>query len=184
MWCTLGREAREQDNLLEFILRTSPSSYRGFITYSYSVARGKVALSAYKRLVTECFCVSRIRAIRYHSISFCHREIDFLFPLLPMLTISDSSRNNTEKSTLFRDNSEIELLEINIFLLSKRKVHKDLENNIERFIYFNVTCRVYRNLFIWKNYIIKKLIMMFVFLYIFITFICLEFVIFLFSSSF
>jgi len=61
-----GERARDQDNLLEFILRTSPP--RGFITYSYSVARGKVALSAHKRLVAECFCVSR------HSISFdsCH----------------------------------------------------------------------------------------------------------------
>lgn len=38
-----------KDNLLEFIPRPSPSSSYRFITYSYSVARGKVALSAYKR---------------------------------------------------------------------------------------------------------------------------------------
>lgn len=61
-----------KDNLLEFILRphTLSPSYR-FITYSYSVARGKVALSAYKRLVAVCFSISKNvpLVIRYHLIS-------------------------------------------------------------------------------------------------------------------
>lgn len=60
-----------KDNLLEFILQPSPSSSYRFIIYSYSVARAKVALSAYKRLVGVCFCISKNVpfVIRYHSIS-------------------------------------------------------------------------------------------------------------------
>ena len=42
-------EKQERTTFLEFIPRPTPSSSYRFITYSYSVARGKVALSAYKR---------------------------------------------------------------------------------------------------------------------------------------
>lgn len=59
----------------------APSSYRSFITYSYSVARGKLALSAHKRLVTECFCVSRVRATRYHSILVTVEPLRSFVPL-------------------------------------------------------------------------------------------------------